>query len=84
MAFIVYDRAVAANTVPAVDESRSAKLFASVQDRVDDLIPSDAPGWIVQQYERLVNSCDAEPDGTVAPVAPEGTTEGTAIPEATP
>jgi membrane protein required for colicin V production len=84
VAFIVYDRAVAANTVPAVDESRSAKLFASVQDRVDEMIPSDAPGWIVQQYERLVNSCAVPADGTVAPVAPGATTDGAAAPEATP
>jgi membrane protein required for colicin V production len=63
VAFIVYDRAVAANTIPEVDNSRSAKLFASVQARVDEMIPDDAPGWIVQQYERLVDSC--EPTGGV-------------------
>jgi membrane protein required for colicin V production len=57
VAFIVYDRAVAANSIPQVDDSRSAKLFASVQARLDEMIPDDAPGWIVQQYERLVDSC---------------------------
>ncbi len=79
VAFIVYDRAIAANTIPAVDESRSARLFASVQDRVDEMIPDDAPGWIVQQYERLVDSCDAPADGTVQPVTPDA--DGAAAPE---
>jgi membrane protein required for colicin V production len=79
VAFIVYDRAIAANTVPAIDESRTAKLFATVQDKVDAMIPDDAPGWIVSQYQVLVNSCEA--DATVAPVTPGGetapATEGT-------
>ncbi len=85
VAFIVYDRAVAANTIPDVDNSRSAKLFASVQARVDDMIPDDAPGWIVQQYERLVDSC-AIPGDAPAPTAPTdgATTGGTAPAEGTP
>ncbi|MDP4033309.1 MAG: CvpA family protein [Pseudorhodobacter sp.] len=62
VAFIVYDRAVAADTAPMVDNSRSAKVFASFQANIDENIPSDAPGWIVQKYEHLVGSC-----GTPAP-----------------
>lgn len=57
VAFIVYDRAVAANTVPMVDSSRSAKVFASFQTNIDETIPADAPGWIVQRYEALTNVC---------------------------
>ncbi|MBT9245218.1 CvpA family protein [Gemmobacter fulvus] len=59
VAFIVYDRAVAADTVPMVDNSRSAKVFASFQGNIDETIPSDAPGWIVQKYEGLVSICTA-------------------------
>jgi membrane protein required for colicin V production len=54
VAFIVYDRAVATDTVPMVDDSRSAKIFASFQDGLNSAIPDDAPGWIVGQYEQLV------------------------------
>lgn len=57
VAFIVYDRAVAANTVPMVDESRSAKVFAQFQQNIDENIPQDAPGWIVQRYNDLTSVC---------------------------
>jgi membrane protein required for colicin V production len=66
VAFIVYDRAVAANTIPMVDNSRSAKVFASFQTNIDETIPTDAPGWIVERYESLTNVCQAP----AAPVAP--------------
>jgi membrane protein required for colicin V production len=68
VAFIVYDRAVAADTVPMIDNSRSAKVFASFQDGLNDSIPDDAPGWIVGRYEQLVASCGA-------PAAPAATPE---------
>ncbi|MCF1708479.1 CvpA family protein [Tabrizicola sp. J26] len=66
VAFVVYDRAVAADTVPMVDNSRSAKIFASFQDGINQSIPQDAPGWIVTQYEKLVSTCGP----AAAPVAP--------------
>ncbi|MFV0490786.1 MAG: CvpA family protein [Pseudorhodobacter sp.] len=59
VAFIVYDRAVAANTIEMVDNSRSARVFASLQGGIDENIPSDAPGWIVERYESLTNVCQA-------------------------
>lgn len=57
VAFIVYDRAVAENTVPMVDNSRSAKVFANFQANIDDSIPADAPGWIVARYNDLTAAC---------------------------
>lgn len=57
IAFLVYDRAVAANTVPMVDESRSAKIFASFQGEIDNAVPTDAPNWIVSRYNELTASC---------------------------
>ncbi len=80
VAFIVYDRAVAENTIPDIDNSRSAKLFASVQARVDDMIPDDAPGWIVQQYERLVNSCTVTDAPVDATLPADGTAPATDVP----
>ena len=81
VAFIVYDRAVAVDTVPMVDNSRSAKVFASFQDSLNKTVPEDAPGWIVERYEELTGTCGAPagpadpaalpaPEGTVAPAAP--------------
>jgi membrane protein required for colicin V production len=77
IAFIVYDRAVASESVPMVDNSRSAKVFASFQASIDSAIPQDAPGWIVSRYEQLVGSCGAASTPTPAPVAPA---DGTAAP----
>jgi membrane protein required for colicin V production len=57
IAFLVYDRAVAANTVPMVDNSRSAKIFASFQGDIDSAVPTDAPNWIVSRYNELTASC---------------------------
>ena len=59
VAFIVYDRAVGPNSLPIVDDSRSAKVIASFQANIDGSIPTDAPGWIVSRYEQLVSVCGA-------------------------
>ncbi|MFN3644149.1 MAG: CvpA family protein [Gemmobacter sp.] len=70
VAFLVYDRAVAANTVPMVDDSRSARVFAAFQERIEAAIPDDAPGWIVARYEALVGDCAAP--AAPAPATPPG------------
>jgi membrane protein required for colicin V production len=59
VAFLVYDRAVVADTVPMVEDSRSAQVFAAFQTRIEEAIPDDAPAWIVRQYEALVIDCAA-------------------------
>ncbi|MBL8562221.1 MAG: CvpA family protein [Gemmobacter sp.] len=69
VAFIVYDRALPGDTVPMVDNSRAAKVFASFQGNIDDQLPSDAPGWIVSKYEGLVSVCGA-PVTPSTPAAP--------------
>lgn len=72
VAFIVYDRAVAANTFPMVDDSRSAKVFANFQTKLDDQIPDDAPGWIMQRYNELTAVCIDDGTAPVAEPAPAG------------
>ena len=57
VAFLVYDRAVASNTIKMVDDSRSAKIFASFQGEIDQAVPNDAPNWIVARYNDLTASC---------------------------
>jgi membrane protein required for colicin V production len=59
VAFIVYDRVVVGDAVAAVDNSRTAAIFARAQDDLDAQIPEDAPGWIASRYEELVSSCTA-------------------------
>ncbi|MEP2784272.1 MAG: CvpA family protein [Pseudoruegeria sp.] len=56
---VVYDRVVVDQAVPMVDDSRSARVFAQVQDNINENIPEDAPGWIVGRYEELVSNCSA-------------------------
>lgn len=72
VAFIVYDRAVAADTIPMVDGSRSAKVFASFQANIDANIPADAPGWIVSRYNDLTAACAAPATAPAAEPAPTG------------
>ena len=57
VALVVYDRAVTGDPIPMVDDSRTAKIFESAQDALNDSIPEDAPGWIVARYEALVGNC---------------------------
>lgn len=73
VAFLVYDRALAPNSVPMVDTARSKQVFATFQGSLESNIPDDTPGWIVRQYESLVGDCSA-PRGTApaAPAAPAG------------
>lgn len=78
IAFIVYDRVLSDQQIPMVDNSRTALVFANFQANIDENIPSDAPGWIVDRYNELTNVC--APGG--APVTPEAA-PGTA-PEAAP
>ncbi|MEM9795830.1 MAG: CvpA family protein [Pseudomonadota bacterium] len=59
VAFVVYDRVVGAEGVPIVSESRSAVIFARAQQNIEDNIPEDAPGWILDRYESLVGECGA-------------------------
>ncbi len=74
VAFVVYDRAIGTSAFPVVDNSRSAKVFAQMQDTLNAQIPADAPGWIVARYEELVNSCG------IPTAAPDATTPADAAP----
>ena len=59
VAFIVYDRVVAGDAIAAVEESRTAAIFARTEASIDEQMPEDAPGWIVARYEELVGDCGA-------------------------
>ena len=79
VAFVAYDRAMSGAGIPVVDNSQSAKVFASLQDRLNQEVPEDAPGWITARYQDLIGKCGAPvqsttDDGTgaktIAPAAP--------------
>jgi membrane protein required for colicin V production len=80
VAFIVYDRAVGPNSLPMVDESRTAKVIATFQTKIDGNIPTDAPGWIVARYEQLVSTCGPTKTLTPAETAPAADAPATATP----
>lgn len=57
VAFIVWDRALSNQSVPMIDNSRTAKVFSNFQDSINGSIPTDAPGWIVSRYNDLTSVC---------------------------
>ena len=59
VALIAYDRVVGSEPVAMVSDSRSAQVFAHLQDTIEAQIPDDAPGWILQRYEQLTSTCAA-------------------------
>ena len=60
VAFIAYERIVGNEPVAMVTDSRSAQVFAQVQDQVEAQIPDDTPGWILARYEQLTGVCTAQ------------------------
>ena len=57
IALVVYDRVITDQAIPMIDDSRTARVFAQMQDKLNDSIPEDAPGWIVSRYEQLIGEC---------------------------
>ena len=57
VAFVVYNRVLTDATVPVVENSRSAIVFASVEERLNEEMPEDAPRWIMERYQQLVGDC---------------------------
>ena len=58
VAFVVYDRVVVGDGVPAVADSRSALIYERVRGEVEAQVPTDVPGWITQRYEGLIGRCE--------------------------
>lgn len=57
VALLVYDRVVVSSTLPMIDDSRTARVFASVEQSLEASVPTNVPGWVVGRYEALVGSC---------------------------
>ncbi len=54
VALIAYDRIVGDEPIPAISDSRSAAVFANMQEDIEAQIPTDMPSWIQDRYEALV------------------------------
>jgi hypothetical protein len=61
--FFAYDIALGENGVAAVDDSRSAAIFAQAVMAVAERDPEQAIGWLTGQYDTLMAVC-AAPSGT--------------------
>ena len=57
IALVLYDRLITTESIPMIDDSRTAKIFARTQTSINDQIPEDAPGWIANRYSDLVSVC---------------------------
>ena len=85
VAFFVYDKASLTNSVEMIDKSRSAKVYASFQDKISATVPENVPNLIIGRYNDLTKVCVPAAkvqganaiDGATAPA-----TDGTAAPAA--
>ncbi len=57
IAFLIYERVIVSDPIPMVDNSRTAVVFAQVSEVVEQRMPQDAPGWVVQRYQDLIGQC---------------------------
>jgi len=70
VAFFVYDTIFASQEFAAIDDSRSAQVFAQLTDRIEAQNPEQALGWITEQYQQLVGSCGAPETAIIPEAAP--------------
>jgi membrane protein required for colicin V production len=66
VAFFVYDKASLTSSVKMIDDSRSAKVYASFQDKIAASVPDNVPNWIIGRYNDLTSVCIA----ATTPAAP--------------
>ncbi|GAB5446640.1 CvpA family protein [Gymnodinialimonas sp.] len=59
VALIAYERIVGDEPIAAISDSRSAAVFANMQDTIEAQIPTDVPGWILERYEVLIDGAEA-------------------------
>ncbi|WP_294612094.1 CvpA family protein [uncultured Roseovarius sp.] len=58
IAYFVYETVITSQSIEIIDDSRSARVFATLTGKVEDGNPEQALGWITEQYEQLVGACD--------------------------
>ena len=58
IAYFVYETVITSQNIQIIDDSRSARVFAQMTDKVESGNPEEALGWITKQYEELVGKCE--------------------------
>jgi membrane protein required for colicin V production len=59
IAYFVYVTALTSQNVQMIDDSRSARVFSQLTDKVENSNPERALNWITNQYEALIGKCSA-------------------------
>ncbi len=59
IAFFVYETVITSQNIEMIDDSRSARVFGRMTNKIEQRDPEQALGWITRQYEELVGSCEA-------------------------
>lgn len=57
VAYFVYETVITSQDIAMIDDSRSARVFSRLTERVEDRDPEAALGWVTAQYEQLVDIC---------------------------
>ncbi len=58
IAFFLYNVVMTGQSFTIVDESRSAVVFERMIGKIEDRNPEQALGWVTQQYEALIGTCE--------------------------
>lgn len=58
IAFFLFSVAMPGQSVPMVEDSRSAEIFLQFTQSIEDQNPERAMGWITGQYEALMANCN--------------------------
>ena len=59
VAYFVYETVVTAQDIAVIDDSRSARIFASLTGSVESQDPEAAVGWVQAKVDQLLGNCDA-------------------------
>jgi membrane protein required for colicin V production len=60
VALIAYDRIAGDEPIAEIADSRTALVFADTQAAIEDQIPDDAPGWLMERYDQLTGTCSEQ------------------------
>ena len=59
VAYFVYETVISAQDIQVIDDSRSARIFASLTGTVENQDPEAAVGWVQSKVDQLLGACDA-------------------------
>ena len=58
IAFFVVNTVTAGNSLPEINESRSALIFNQFSEQIESGNPQATLGWITRRYEYMVGNCE--------------------------